>query len=61
MISQRMFKKACYAAGANQVSDEAAIKFDKWMERFMHDVAAKAVRKMREDRRVRIEPQDIGE
>jgi histone H3/H4 len=61
MISQKMFKDACYAAGAKQVSDAAAIKFDAWMTRFMKDVAAKAVKNAHNDRRVRIEPQDIGE
>lgn len=62
-----MFKHACYEAGAKQVSDEAAVKFDAWMSRFMVDVAMKAVRKAEARARmggsglVKVEKQDIGE
>lgn len=61
MISESMFRQACYEAGAKQVSKEACKKFDAWMTRFMADVAAKAVRNMAADKRVRVEPDDIGE
>jgi histone H3/H4 len=61
MISEQMFKEACKEAGAKQVSKAAAQKFDRWMLRFMEDVARKAVRNMAADKRVRVEPQDIGE
>lgn len=61
MLSKRMFRDACIAAGADQVSPAALKRFEAWMTRFMHDEAKKAVKRMTADKRVRLEAKDIGE
>jgi histone H3/H4 len=61
MISDKMFRDACVAAGAHQVSDDAVAAFKAWMLNFLQAEAAKAVRRMQADKRVRVERRDIGE
>jgi histone H3/H4 len=61
MISKNMFREALLESGAKQVSPAALKQFEAWMIRFMNYEAKKAVKRMVEDKRVRIEPEDIGE
>jgi histone H3/H4 len=56
-----MFRDACIAAGAHQVSDDAVVAFKAWMLNFLKEEAAKAVRRMQADKRVKVERRDIGE
>jgi histone H3/H4 len=61
MISEQMFKKACKLAGAKQVSKAALVRFNERMNFLMETEARKCVMRMAADRRVRVEPEDIGE
>ena len=61
MISEKMFRDALIAAGAERGSPAALKAFNAWVLNLMNDEATKAVVRMTAAKRVTVRRVDIGE